>query len=435
MAKEDNVFFEYVSEQEKDSSPAPSQDVTEYCQKAINDGFAEDVVHQAARLAGNCTSYDSFLELIDKVLDDMDVQDQRELQKQQNIRRSVERALVKLNGVDVLEKIDAATKETYNTTCVTAVELVEECSKTFTPQMMDTYKECKYAVLLCMKSKWVKQSLAVCIDKWDSSMVVKNYIAAYMRKHGATDENMNAQIRKLPGYLPDEIKNETHQLMYMAYKAVMFLTAKGNMPAEYDDKIRDCPEYYIQLVNAYNDNVPLLAAFTLATYRAAKKLELKTPYSYTVSIPYKNCSSFQEALNNALSNKPADFFQEREEEEAKEQVEKLDKEVRDREEQVVKPKIVTNTTQYRQKPKQVKKVDVAPHIPMWFAATFIHIVIVLLLLIFTKFFALLSALSLGAASVGWISLDRGFRPVNKSPFLYLVLGYIGFVGCLVLFIM
>lgn len=368
----------------------------------------------------------------------MDEQERKDEQRQENIKRSISREIERLKREDVMYKIDCAIKEVYNTTAVTALELVEQCATTFTVQIQSIYKECKYAVYMCMKSDWVKQSLQICLNKWDSSMQLKLYIAAFLKGHGATDADMNAQIRKLPSYLPVEYQNENSPFMYKAYKAVILLSDKGDIPNNLAQLVLGTDAYFKTIMECVRNQVPLIATCTLATHEAVVELKETAPYGYTVMLNYANMSTLNDAFIAALGNRHQSFFKRLQESQQQEKTEQLEKDIKKSQEP--KTKVIVNDNPKRpttSKPPVKKKqtVNVAPSIPIWFAATFIHIVVVLLLFIFTKFFAILSTLCLGASSVGWINKEHGTDIGGKSPILYIAGGYAGFAICVVLFLM
>lgn len=442
MSITSNSFFEVVPESYVEGTVSQSSsELDSYCERAMEDGYTKSVVQSARDKAGDCSSYAAFEEIIEQVLNDMDEEEACEIRRRQNIKRSVDREISKLRDTDILATIDRQIHTTYKLTCITAVELVEECYNTFSSQMQEVYTECVYAVALCIKSDWVKQAIQNVMARWDSSMLLKDYISVFMKEHGANDENMNAQIRTLPNYLPDEYKNEPSPFMYKAYRAMTLLANRVRVPEGMDERILQQKSYYKSLLKSIESNTPLIGACTLATQEAAKELGCTVSYAYTVMLPYSDATSVSEALDAALGDDAYLFYNSLEEEQLQENEERLIEEIQ------AEPKVIVHDrqkeyadkkpAQQRQpvKKKPVKKsVDIAPYIPIWFCATFIHIVICTILLLFTKFFAMLSLLCLGAASVGWFARERGSDVGGKSPYLYIAGGYAGFVVCLILII-
>lgn len=439
MSQQSEVFFELVPENyTEETVDNSSQVLDEFCERALGEGFTKDIVDKAREIGSKCKSYEEFADVINEALNQMDDAERRAEQRKRDIQRSIQRSITQLKGQDVLNLIDRRIEQVYKTTSITSLELTEECAKTFTQEMSSIYGKVYYAVYLCFESAWVKQAFEVCIDRWDTSMDVKNYIAAYLKSKGATDDNINSNIRKLPEYLPETYKNETSPLQYMAYKSVQLITQKGTDNDIDNSPILQSPKYYKTLEHFYKKGVPLKAACTMATYAACRDLKIKASYGYTVMLQYANSVSFSEAYSKATAPL-ADLLVEPVEAEVTAKEEKLERDIKAQ--QVEKQKVhVTVNEQKQPRPqvktnkKQVKKVDIAPYIPKWFAATFIHIVICLVLFIFTKFFAILSGIALGAASVGWYSQENGVSVGGKSPYLYMVLGYVGFIGCLILYV-
>lgn len=439
MSQNDGVFFEVVPESYSEEAVSSTSIVLEeFCEKALMEGFPQDIVEKAKEKANSCTSYDEFAEVIGRVLDSLDAADSREAQRKLNVQRSIQRTIRSLAQQDIMGLIDQQIHKVYNTTAVAALELTEECAKTFTQEMLQLYGNVAFAVYMCMKSVWVKQALTTCLDKWDSSMDTKDFVGAYLNSKGSTPETMNSDIRKLPEYLPDVYKNENSPLLYKAYLSMQLMTRKNTDIEINVNLILHCVQYYRTLKLYYDRGTPFKASCAIATYAACKELGIKASYGFTVSMPYTGWCLFDAALNNALGPLADEFNAPQKEEPVSEKEEKLEHDIKTRQEQRPEVKIRTAEQQTVKKvpPKKKKQsVNIAPYIPKWFMATFIHIVVCLILLIFTKFFALLSGVAFTFASVGWFNIENGTDVGGKSPYIYLVGGYFGFVACMSLYLM
>jgi len=437
MSQNDGVFFEMVPESYAEEAVNNTSHVIDnFCEQALQEGFPKDIVEQAKAKATNCKSYEEFAEVINRVLNDLDTADQREAQRRADVQRSIQRTVQKLASQDIMALIDQKIQLTYKTTAVAALELTEECAKTFTQEAAALYGNVAYAVYICMESAWVKQAMNACFDKWETSMDTKNFIGAFLKTKGATEDNMNSSIRHLPEYLPDAYKNETSPTLYKAYLSMQLMTRKTTDDEIDKRRILGCLKYYKTLQQYYDKGTPFKAACAIATYAACKELGIKTSYGYTVSMPYTGWVLFNAALDAALGPLASEFHAPERKEEVSVTEERLEQEIKTKE--VEKPKIQVGSTPKQPVKKQPQKkkvaVDIAPYIPKWFAATFIHIVVCLILLIFTKFFAILSAVAFVFASIGWFNVENGTDVGGHSPYLYIAGGYVGFVACMILYI-
>lgn len=441
MSQDNGVFFEVVPEScVEEAVSGTSQVLDGFCDQALSEGFTDDVVEQARQLGASCKTYAEFTDVINRVLDNLDAADRREAQRKLNVQRSIQRSLQRLAQQDIMGLIDQQIQKVYNTTSVAAIELTEELAKSFTQEMLQLYGNVAYATYLCMSSAWVKQGMKACLDKWDESMDTKNFVGAYLKSKGATEETMNSNIRKLPEYLPDAYKNEASPILYKAYLSMQLMTRKNTDAEVNPQQILSCVTYYKTLNQYYKKGTPYKAACAIATYAACKELTLKVSYGYTVFMPYTGWCLFDAALNNALGPLAEEFnAPPKQEEFANAREEKLEREIK--QQAVEKPavKIKTNTQPakpaVKKTPNKRQGVNIAPYIPKWFIATFIHIVVCLVLLIFTKFFAILSGIAFVFATIGWFNVENETDINGKSPYIYIVGGYIGFIAAMLLYVM
>lgn len=441
MSQDNGVFFEMVpTSYEEEAVNESSIVVNDFCERALSEGFPPDIVERAKGQAGDCKTYDDFADVIRRVLDNLDAADQKEAQRRQDVQRSIQRTIQSLSQQDIMGLIDQKIQTTYNTTAVTALELTEECAKTFTQEMLQVYANVTFAVYICMNSAWVKQAMNACLDKWETSMDTKNFVGAYLKKMGSTPDSINSDIRKLPEYLPDAYSNENSPVLYKAYMSMQLMTKKSTDIEVNDQQILQCLTYYRTLKAYWDKGTPFKAACAIATYAACKELGIKSSYGYTVLMPYTGWCLFEAALNNALGPLLDEFYAPPKVDAPSAEEEKLEQEIKANQEKRPEVKIRTTPTPVqpvvrKTTPKKRKQsVDIAPYIPKWFMATFIHIVVCLILLIFAKFFAMLSAIAFAFATVGWFNVERGTDVSGKSPYLYIAGGYVGFIACMLLYL-
>lgn len=440
MSQNDGVFFEVVPESYIEETVSDtSYTLDGFCEQALSEGFTLDVVEEAKKQGTACKSYAEFADVINRVLNDLDDEDRKEAQRKLDVQRSIQRQLQKLANSDIMGLIDQQIQKIYNTTAVTSLELTEVLSKSFTGEMQQLYGNVACATYLCMKSAWVKQGIKACLDKWDESMDTKNFISAYLKTKGATDDTVNSNIRKLPEYLPDAYKNEMSPVLYKAYISMQLMTHK-NSDSEIDTRlILSCVAYYKTLKQYFDRGTPYKAACAIATYAACKELGIKASYGYTVLMPYTGWCLFDAALNSALGPLAGEFNAPPKREESSKVEEKLEREIK--KQAADKPKVhVTTNTQpvkpvVRKTAKKKQSVNIAPYIPKWFMATFIHIVVCLILLLFTRFFAILSGIAFVFATIGWFNVENNADINGKSPYIYIVGGYLGFIAAMLLYLM
>ena len=332
----------------------------------------------------------------------------------------------------------------YNTTAVTSLELVEECQKTFSGKREELYRECPYAVYLCMRSDWVKVALASCLDKWDASMEVKRYVTTYLKKMNISPENYNASIQRLVTYLPESIRNENSPIMYKAFRAVQITTNKDFQgPVDFDDKVLQDESYYTTVADCISRNMPLLAAEQFATAKAAKSLNLVESAGLligrAVSMKYTFCTSMEAAIRDNLGDKADDFYTRREERKQHREQKKMENELRRAEaqheeiSQRVKVKADEPKPVMSKKPvkKQVVHKDFNPYIPNWLMSVIGGLIISFLCLLLGKFTFVIMLISTSVASYGWFCKDKGIEISGHSPILFMCGGYACAVLCLV----
>lgn len=441
MSQDNGVFFEVVPESCAEEAVSSTSYVLDgFCEQALTEGFTNDVVEQARKLGDGCKTYAEFTDVINRVLDNLDAADRREAQRKLDIQRSIQRSLQRLAQQDIMGLIDHQIQQVYNTTSVAAIELTEVLARSFTQEMLQLYGNVAYATYLCMNSAWVKQGMKACLDKWDESMDMKNFVGAYLKSKGATDETMNSNIRKLPEYLPDAYKNETSPVLYKAYLSMQYMTRKNTDAEINPQQILSCVTYYKTLNQYYKNGTPFKAACAIATYAACKELNIKASYGYTVFMSYTGWCLFDAALNNALGPLVEEFNAPQQQEEvATAREERLEREIKKQVTEKPEVKVKTNTAPQkpvvRSTPKKKQQVNIAPYIPKWFIATFIHIVVCLILLIFTRFFAILSGIAFVFATIGWFNVENETDIGGKSPYLYIVGGYVGFIAAMLLYVM
>lgn len=437
-----NCFFEVVPEDysEVTVDDTPSSSLANFADKAREDGFGETVIERAISMCkGKCDSYEDFLDMIDKGLTSIDEEQTRERVRQENIRRSIALELEKLKDADVIDLINKSIYNNYNTTAVTALELVEECSKSFNEKSEELYKECKYAVYLCMKSEWVKHALAICLDRWDTSMDVKRYITAYLKTVNVEPDNYNAGMRQLVSYLPESIKNENSPMMYKAFRSVQLITAKTfKEPEDFDNQVRESETYYTVLCDCREKNIPLLAAEQLATGITAKKHNLVENagalIGHAVNLKYSIATTFDEALREGLGDRADEFYANREERKQAREQRKIERDLQKSNERAneVKKHVKVNDVpkrpqqqEQKKKPpqKKVQHKDFNPYVPTWLMFTIGGVLISLLMLIWGKFLFVIMLLSTSFASYGWFCKEQGKQVNGKSPVLLILGGY------------
>lgn len=440
MSQNDGVFFEVVPESyEEETVSGTSLTLDGFCEQALSEGFTQDVVEEAKKHGKDCTSYAEFADIINRVLNNLDDADRKEAQRKLDVQRSIQRQLQKLANSDIMGLLDQKIQQVYNTTAVASLELTEVLAKTFTVEMQQLYGNVAYAAYICMKSAWVKQGMKVCLDKWDESMDTKNFISAYLKTKGASDETMNANIRKLPEYLPDAYKNESSPVLYKAYVSMQLMTHK-NTDSDIDVRqVLSCVTYYKTLKKYFDRGTPYKAACAIATYAACKELGIKASYGYTVIMPYTGWCLFDAALNNALGPMVEEFNAPPKKEENNTVEEKLERDIKKQAAEKPKVHVATNTQPVkpvvRKTPKKKQSVNIAPYIPKWFMAAFIHVVICIILLLFTRFFAALAGIAFVFATIGWFNVENNTDINGKSPYLYIVGGYMGFIATMLLYLM
>lgn len=448
MADNNNCFFEVVPEDysEVTVNDAPSEELATFIDKARDDGFGETAIERAVSLCkGKCNSYEEFCDFIDKGITAIDEEQLKERIRRENIRKSVAIELKKLEDKDVIDLINKSIYANYNTTAVTALELVDECSKTFNEESEELYGECKYAVYLCMKSDWVKRGLAACLDRWDTSMEVKRYITSYLKTVNVDPDNYNAGIRQLVDYLPEAIKNENSPTLYKSFRAVQIITSKAfTEPADFDTQVRESSTYYDVLLDCREKNMPLLAAEQLATSIASKKGNLVENAGLlvgkAVTVKYKFASSIDEAIRESLGDKADDYYAQREQKKQAKEQQQIERDLRKSNERAAdikaqvrvsepKPRKPEQHVQQRQqRPKQSQKrvehKDFNPYVPTWLMFTIGGVLISLLMLIWGKFMFVIMLLSTSCASYGWYCQSHGKTVSGKSPVLCIVGGYV-----------
>lgn len=430
-----NAFFEVVPETTTTEhvEEIPSEVPSKLLEQARQDGFTDTVIDRAATMyTKDCKSYSQFLGVLSQAISSIEEDEERELMKQLNIRKSIELEIKHLENKNVFELIDRRILQVYNTSSVTSLELVDECQKTFSEAQEEMYKECRFAVYMCMKSDWVKNALMTIMDKWDASMDVKRYVTTYLKRINIPADNYNAGIRSLISYLPENIQNENSPMMYKAFRAVQISVSSGfNGTATFEDDVLNSDVYYNTLLDCRSKNIPLLAAEQLATSVTAKKEGLVPNAGLllgkVVALKYQLANTFEEAMNEGLGERADEFYENREKKKEEREQKKLERAVKKDAERAQKisdsvkvsaPKKVNPTPQ-----RKVQHKDFNPYIPTWLAFTLGGIVVSLVSLLFGKFCFVIMLVSTSVASYGWFCMDKKVTVGGKPPVLLVLGGY------------
>ena len=445
MPSTNNPFFEVVSEDYSSdgSNDAPSGALAEFEERARQDGFGETVIERASKLSkGRCESYDAYLKLLDAGLDDIQNAKEQEILRRKNIQRSIDIEIEKIADSDVFALIDRKILDLYRTSSVTAIELVTECFKTFDANKQAMYKECRFAVYLCMKSDWVKNSLQICIDRWDSSMDIKRYVTAYLKRIKVEPENYNAGVRSLTSYLPQNLQSENSPIMYKAFRAVQLITARDwhDIP-DFDQTVRERVSYYTGLCDCLDRNMPLLGAEQFATSVCAKQDELvpnaNMLLGHSVSLFVPQCQNIVEAICYNLGDYAQEFYDDRAKKKEELEQKKMEDTIRKESKNAskVEPTVKVHdkpqrpmSTQSKVKQKQVVHQDFNPYMPPWLMFTIGGVVVSLITLLFGKAMFVLSLLFTSVASFGWYAKEHNMEVNGKPPLLLVAGGY----GCFLL---
>lgn len=446
MSTKPTCFFEVVPDtySKGASDDTPSEVLAEFEENARQDGFGDTVIERATLLCeGKCKSYDEYLTFLDKAIDSVQNDKEKEIARRKNVQRSIQIEIERLAEADIYALIDKKIYDLYNTRAVPALELIDECSKTFDTPKKEMYKECRYAVYLCTKSDWVKAALTVCLDRWESSMDAKKFVTNYLKRIKVDPANYNAGMRSLVSYLPENIKSENSPMLYKAFVSVQLAIArefKGS--SDFDSRVYKTQSYYSAIMDCTERNMPLLAVEQIATSMAAKKDNLvpnpQILLGHSTKLMCKSANSIQEAIaenmgslyNDLLSARKAEkenhdqIRREKEVQKASARSAAIDKQVR-----VNQPPRRPQQAQPRK--KEVVHKDFNPYMPNWLMFTIGGLVVSLVTLLFGKSMFVLSMVFTSVASYGWFAKSKGMRVNGKSPLLLIVGGY----GCFMLLLL
>ena len=264
----------------------------------------------------------------------MDTNAQRKLQK------AVDMSIKQLNEVtDLTEYLQTLIFNTYNTSCVSAMDLYKE-TEGLPELQLDIYHEQVYSLILNIEEDWVAIAVKRCVDKWVNNPDVDSYIKAFFDRMGIPEDKYEVNEESLLEVLPDVYRNEDSPREYKLYCAIQFICNDTSEAEEIDyskailEETNRMIEYTSSVESYMEDDVPQHAAEALATEDTYNKFqedmgedfESKPKFSVegaaagvgnfcgkVVSLKYKTAQTFEDAMRESLGDNYEDYAANREE--------------------------------------------------------------------------------------------------------------------------
>lgn len=245
--------YDPVKEEEKKREDDFQLLLPDYVNKARGEGFPEDPVVAAAKIANcnNCKSYDDFKDLVVKSLEPVEEE-----------KPAVDRRLVKAVDYEIrtkLSKIDNIGQYlanlingVYHTTAAGVVDVLyhAEFDEEFKDNLnLEVYQTPMYSVILQIESEWVGKLIQKTVAAWDGHTVVQNQIDAYIDSLGGpkVPGDYESEYKALIDILPENLKNENSPDLYKAYRAMLLLQRDNTDPylqKEFESKLLNNADAY-----------------------------------------------------------------------------------------------------------------------------------------------------------------------------------------------
>lgn len=284
-----NTMFEvtpedYNSEDEQhDESEITELDdatISQYRQQAENDGYTSTVIQGAVELAkpDNCTCYQDFEKLIQKVMDDAESAEVEDNLRKSRVKQAVQ---IEINRLKKNEKIaeyaDEMIYKTYHTHAVCVLDIFSNATEE--QLQLDIYQEPVYSVIIQINKEWVNDIVQKVLASWETREYPKEFVENYLKRLNVAPEDMDRNKVDLLKILKGTIyENDVAPDIYKQFKAVQII--QGNQdPIDEEDlankiwsQTKSMIEYDALLEYEMEQGTPMQAATACATEGAIESL-------------------------------------------------------------------------------------------------------------------------------------------------------------------
>lgn len=208
----------------------------------------------------------------------------------------------------------------YNTSCVTALDLINFIDSNDVEIDLDLYVAPIYAIICDINEDWVQYVVNSVKQNWSTSEDVQDYINGYLDSLGVAVEDREANKQALLTVLPESIYKEDSPVEYKYYKAVQLLCNKTSEDDNFDytsailKETKNVIDYAATMSNCVNNGIPAEAAESIATEEVVQSLPKDDPVRKTlvesvggfcgkvIKLHYSTAESFNDALREGLGD-------------------------------------------------------------------------------------------------------------------------------------
>ena len=208
----------------------------------------------------------------------------------------------------------------YNTSCVTALDLINFIDSNDVEIDLDLYVAPIYAIICDINEDWVQYVVNSVKQNWSTSEDVQDYINDYLDSLGVAVEDREANKQALLTVLPESIYKEDSPVEYKYYKAVQLLCNEKSEDDNFDytsailKETKNVIDYAATMSNCVNNGIPAEAAESIATEEVVQSLPKDDPVRKTlvesvggfcgkvIKLRYSTAESFNDALREGLGD-------------------------------------------------------------------------------------------------------------------------------------
>lgn len=220
------------------------------------------------------------------------------------------------------EYLDKRIQTVYNTTAVTAIELIDTVGTENPYLHLDFFGEVYLSLICQISENWVRLMIERCLAKWIDNTVVSDYVDSYLHcEHpDYTPEQLVESRTELINLLPDSIREENSPDLYKEFKAVELLLQKRNIDHSENmfQTSDDVIEYCASFEDYIEDDVPYVAANAQASEDFVQAREKKPLSERTgnligsvIKFKYNTAKSFEDAMRESLGEYADTYFDNR----------------------------------------------------------------------------------------------------------------------------